>query len=165
VASAARVAVVAGPVRWGDRPSTIIETSSPEIFWGAVASREMDRTKLLILCAESPDAVQKKYGISGADFRWISPVEGERRFLPGDIDHMGIAIEDHYHKGKGRFVAIQGIERVVRRAGAESAARLLEVSRDVASETGGALIVELDPAGVKPEELLLLEKEGTVLRG
>lgn len=174
-AATAAAGVVTGGVRkttvlkpkgpaWPMLPMTVVESKDPSSFWDMVAGSGVDRSKLLVFCLDAPGSVSATYGLAGATFWRISRSEGEDSVAPGDVDRMGYLLESFLGKGTGRAVVFRGIERIADSAGLKSTVRLLEVAREVAESTRGAILVYLNPENLEASERRQLEEGAKVIR-
>lgn len=155
---------VPGFPTWPMVPITIVETPEPSKFWSIVGSSGVERDKMLVFCTESPGELSASYGLAGATLWRIASSEGEGKVKPGDVDRLGLLIEDHFAQASGQAVVLKGLDRIIEEAGFRGARRLLEVAREVAEKTRGAVIVHVDPILVGPKEIHQLEEDGKVLK-
>lgn len=153
-----------GSPTWPMVPVTLVETADTNAFWSIVGSSGVERGKLLVFCTESPGELSASYGLAGATLWRISSNEGEGRVRPGDVDHLGDLISGHFDQGSGQAVVMKGLDRVIEDAGFRSARKLLEVAREAAERTRGAVIVHADPVNIGPKELHQLEDDAKVLK-
>ena len=153
-----------GAPSWPMVPMTLVETADANAFWSIVGSSGVDRGKMLIFCTEAPAELSASYGLAGATLWRISSNEGESRVRPGDVDRVGDLVSGHLEKETGRAVVLKGLDRVIEDAGFRSARKLLEVAREAAERTRGAVIVHADPVLVSPKELHQLEDDVKVLK-
>ena len=153
-----------GAPSWPMVPMTLVETADANAFWSIVGSSGVDRGKMLIFCTEAPAELSASYGLAGATLWRISSNEGEGRVRPGDVDRVGDLVSGHLEKETGRAVVLKGLDRVIEDAGFRSARKLLEVAREAAERTRGAVIVHADPVLVSPKELHQLEDDVKVLK-
>lgn len=167
VAPAAAVAESPSSARdepWPMVPLTLLETRDPQRLWAKAAASGTERDKMLVISPELPGKVAGVYGLAGATVWRLTRIEGENNLPPADVDRVGHVIESHFSKGSARTVVLTGIEKIVDAAGLRSTVRLLEVVRDLAETTRGAVLLSVNPELLKPEELRQLEEGATVLR-
>lgn len=145
-------------------PMTLVETADAHAFWSIVGSSGVDRKRLLVFCTESPAELSAAYGLAGATLWRISSNEGEGRVRPSDVDRLGDLVLNHLDHATGQAVVIKGLDRVIEDAGFRGARRLLEVARETAEKTRGAVIVHADPVLVGLKELHQLEDDVKVLK-
>jgi uncharacterized tellurite resistance protein B-like protein len=145
-------------------PMTVVETSDANSFWSIVGSSGVDRSKLLVVCTESPGEISASYGLAGAVLWRFSRVEGEGKVSPGDADRLENILEEHLERESGQAIALKGLDRVIEEAGFRTARRLLEMVREIAEKTRGAVIVHIDSIVIGPKELHQLEDDVKVLR-
>jgi hypothetical protein len=153
-----------GSPTWPMVPVTLVETTDPNSFWSIVGSSGVDRAKLMVFCTESPGELSASYGLAGASIWRISSNEGEGRVRPGDVDRLGDLISGHFDKDSGQGLALKGFDRIMEEAGFRSARKLLEVAREAAERTRGAVIIHADPVTIGPKELHQLEDDVKVLK-
>ena len=149
---------------WPMVPMTVVETSDANSFWSIVGSSGVDRSKLLVVCTESPGEISASYGLAGAVLWRFSRVEGEGKVSPGDADRLENILEEHLERESGQAIALKGLDRVIEEAGFRTARRLLEMVREIAEKTRGAVIVHIDSIVIGPKELHQLEDDVKVLR-
>ncbi|MDE2043706.1 MAG: AAA family ATPase [Thermoplasmata archaeon] len=83
---------------------------------------------------------------------------------PRDLDRMGALLADHLRKAHGNAVVLTGLEYLSSQAGGPALRHLVQFLRDVAEETGGHLLLSINPAAFDTRELSLLEGDSDVLR-
>lgn len=145
-------------------PLTAVETTTLAGFWAMAAASGIEREKMLIFTPDLPGKLTGTYGLVGASIFRIARTEGETNIGPGEIDRLGNLLENHLGKGSGRAVVLGGMEMLIDSSSLKSVRRLLQVAREVAETTRGAVLYALNPEILSQSERRQLEEGATVLR-
>ena len=149
---------------WPMVPMTIVEAPDPDAFWRIVGSSGVDRSKLLIVCTESPAEISAAYGLAGATLWRLTRTEGERKVSPADADKLGYILSEHLGRESGQAIVLKGIDRVIEEASFRTTLNLLDILRETAERTRGAVLVYADPVVIGSKELHQIEDGVKVLR-
>ncbi len=149
---------------WPMVPLTVVQSTDREKFWRMASASGLDRAKILIFTPESSGALTGKYGMSGAQFHRLSRREGDENISPGDVDRMGYLIDEHFGKGSGRAVVIDGVSMLLDANGLKTVRRLLELANEAAETTRGAVLVYVNPDTLPAPDLRKLTEMAAVLR-
>ncbi len=144
-------------------PVVIIEEPRTREVFDQVGSLGAGRA-VLVLSRERPETLKSRYPSwpEGVRSLWLSKGEGPEKLSPTDIDHLGNAVEDFLRSAPGSLVTMAGIEFLVTQNGFPPVLRLVQFVRDVAEETGGQLLISVNPESLERREVSLLEGEGEV---
>ncbi len=149
---------------WPMVPMTIVESQKAERMWAMVARSGFPRDHILVVSTEAPAHLSSVYGLAGAHFLRIARTEGEGNIFPADIDRLGNLMELHLQGGSARAVVFQGIDVVTDSTSPKTVRRLIQVLREVAETSRGAVLVYLNWSLLPPEQLKALEEGAVVLR-
>lgn len=153
-----------GQPTWPMVPMTIVEASDPDAFWRIVGSSGVDRSKLLVVCTESPGEISASYGLAGAILWRLTRIEGERKVSPADADKLGYILSEHLEKESGQAIVLKGLDRVIEESSFRTTRNLLDMLRETAERTRGAVIIFADSVVIGQKELHQLEDDVKVLR-
>ncbi len=156
-------------VREQDLPSplpalVILEEAKPRRLFSAAASLSTEHPCLLI-SRERPAQLRTEHPTlsPNAVVRWLSRGESEEAVSPANLDHLGERISRQFEEHRGSVVGLSGFEYLVALNGFGPVLRLAQFLRDVAEQSGGHLLLSLNPATLEPREIALLEGEGAVV--
>jgi hypothetical protein len=144
--------------QWPFLPLSVLETANEGNVWVVVRSSGLPRDSLLCFTRETPSLLTGEYGLSGAAIYRISRVEGEDTVTPGDLEKICSLAERHFAKSSGRAVVLPGLETLVDSSSAKNVARLLEVMRDLAQQSRGAVLVSFDPESLPSNQAAMLRR-------
>lgn len=134
-------------------PLCVVQVAGEVGLWRWVRETVPGDRKLLCFTHQLRAQVLGTEVPDGVNVLQLSRVEGENMVSPSDVDRIGSFMEQHFTAGTGGLVVLAGLETVVEAAGIGSVRRLLDVGRDLAQQSRGSLLVSMDPARLKPEEL------------
>lgn len=83
---------------------------------------------------------------------------------PGQLDLLGERTSAHLRRAPGSIVSLEGAEYLVSQNTFAGFLQLVQYLRDVAQESGGHLVLSLNPEAFDPREVSRLEAEAEVLR-
>lgn len=144
-------------------PIVLVEESRPRRFWSRVESTAATYS-VLVATRERPESVRKNRPLlhRTRSVLWITRLEGEDHVNPASLDALADLLSEHLRSAPGASAALEGIEYLVSQGSFLPVLRLLQFLRDLAQETGGQIIVSLNPAALEPREVSLLEAESEV---
>jgi tetratricopeptide (TPR) repeat protein len=144
-------------------PIVLVEEARPRRFWSRV-ERTVAKGPLLVASRERPTAIRtNRPALNEAKtLLWITRLEGENNIAPGSLDALADRFEEHLRSHPGGTVALEGMEYLVSQGSFLPVLRLLQFLRDVAQETGGQVILSINPTSLEPREVSLLEAEAEV---
>lgn len=144
-------------------PIVLVEEARPRRFWTRV-ERLVSKGPLLVASRERPTAIRaNRPALAEAKaVLWITRLEGPEHVAPGALDALADRFEEHLRSAPGATVALEGTEYLVSQGSFLPVLRLVQFLRDVAQETGGQLVLSLNPASLEPREVSLLEAESEV---
>lgn len=143
---------------------TMVTTSDPAQFWAMVARSGVPRDHLLVVSNEAPSLLATSFGLAGARFLRIARTEGMDHVSPADIDRLGDVIEHHLEGESNRAVVIHGIDKVIDSTSPRAVRRLVQILKEVAEASRGAVLVHLNPSVLPTGELPILEEGAVVIR-
>jgi hypothetical protein len=158
------VAPTGSPPPWPMVPMTMVTTSDPAQFWAMVARSGVPRDHLLVVSNEAPSLLATSFGLAGARFLRIARTEGMDHVSPADIDRLGDVIEHHLEGESNRAVVIHGIDKVIDSTSPRAVRRLVQILKEVAEASRGAVLVHLNPSVLPTGELPILEEGAVVIR-
>ncbi len=155
----------AGPQDRSFPPFQLVEEERPRRFWSIVEARA-GPGNLLVATRERPASLRQARPAlqDGTSIVWVTRLEGPDHIAPGALDQLGERLETHLRGGPGRTVALEGIEYLISQGSFPPVLRLLQLLNDVASESGGHLLVALNPASLETREVSLMESDAEVVR-
>jgi hypothetical protein len=139
-------------------PLCVIETSDEKDVWRSVRAAALPQDRILGFTGKLPQDIAVEFGLTGVTFMKISRVQGDGIVSPGDLDRIGNLIEMHFSAGPGRFVVLPCLENLVQAGNVSNVRRLLEVTKDIATQTRGSLLVSVDPASLPQDVVATLER-------
>jgi len=148
---------------WPMVPLTAVECTDPRVALRMASSSGLKREQLLVFSLDLPGVVTSEFGLAGASVWRIGHTEGERQIAPGEVDRIGKLIEEHLGGEGGRAVVLGGIEQIVDAVSLKNARRLLQVSREIAQSTKGAVLFPLNKNQFNPHDLAQLEEGAGVI--
>lgn len=138
-------------------------TPEAKDLWEMVRRSKVPREKLLVLCREPPQDLQRLYELQGATFWQIARSEGEGKVRPSELDRIGDLIERHLSQGEGRYVVLGDVSLLIDDSGLRNVRRLLQVAHETAEAKGGRVVFRFDPGGRSSTEAHQLEEGALVL--
>ncbi len=143
----------------------LFEDDRPRRFRSAVSSLGPEQP-LLYATRENPTTLKDR-GVrlpSGAMTLWITRMEGEGRLSPSNLDGLGESASRYLKEHPGGVVALEGMEYLASQNGFGPILRLTQFLRDLTEESGGHLMVTINPAAFDRKEVSLLESDAEVIR-
>jgi hypothetical protein len=128
------------------------------------SSSGLKREQILVFSLDLPGVVTSEYGLAGASVWRIGLTEGEKQVGPSEVDRIGHLIEEHLGGEGGRAVVLGGIEQIVDAVSLKNARRLLQVSREIAQSTKGAVLFPVNKDQFSAQDLAQLEEGAGVIR-
>lgn len=160
---APRPAFVARPATmWRPQPLAVYETAEESSLWEVVRTARLSPEKLLCFTRLTPQELSSRFGLAGAKIVRISRVEAEDAVPPSDLEKIAYLIERHL-TARGCAVVLPGLESLVEASSLKGVGRLLEVAREVAQASQGAVLVSLNPRALAETQTALLERGATRL--
>jgi hypothetical protein len=139
-------------------PLCVMETSDEKEVWKTVRAASLPVDRVLGFTTRLPEDIAVEFGLTGITFLKISRVQGDKTVDPGDLDRIGSLIEMHFAAGQGRYVALPCLENLVQAGNVANVRRLLEVARDLASQSRGSMLVSVDRASLPESIVATLER-------
>lgn len=149
---------------WPMVPLTILESASYESLWEMAAASGIARNRMLVFSTDLPGVVAGQYGLSGAAIWQIARTEGENTVSPENLERFSYLIENHLGKAAGGTVVIGGLQMLIDSAGIKNVRRLLQVAREIAQSTRGAVLVAINPDTLTAIDLRRMEEGATIVR-
>lgn len=149
---------------WPMVPLTAVESEDARVVLRMGARSGLSRDKILVLATELPAEVSVQFGLAGAEIWRIARVEGDRQISPNELDRIGHLIETFLGQESGRAVILGGLELLADSVSVAAVRRLLQITREVAQNTRGAVVYHLDPRAFPADQLRMLEEGSTVIR-
>ena len=143
---------------WIPSPLSLVETSNEEDLWPLVRRSAIPKDRILAFTRNDPATLESRFGLKGARFIRLSSLGGEGSVMPGDLDRIGDLIEKHLTAQNASAVVLPNVETFQGVASLPSIRRLLEVSRDLAVQTSGSVLISLDPRALPPTAVATLEQ-------
>lgn len=143
----------------------LFEDDRPRRFRSALATLGPEQP-LLYATRENPMTLKER-GVrlpSGATTLWITRMEGENRLSPSNLDGLGESATRYLKEHPGGVVALEGMEYLASQNGFGPILRLVQFLRDLTEESGGHLMVTINPAAFDRKEVSLLESDAEVVR-
>jgi hypothetical protein len=145
-------------------PMTVVVTDDAKQFWAMVSRSGVPRDHLLVVSNDAPSSLATSFGLAGARFVRLARTEGEDHVSPADIDLLGNIIENHLQGESNRAVVLHGIDMVMDSSSPKAVRRLIQVLREIAESSRGAVLVHLNPTLLPATELPALEEGANVIR-
>ena len=149
---------------WPMVPLTAVECVDPRVALRMASSSGLKREQILVFSLDLPGVVTSEYGLAGASVWRIGLTEGEKQVGPSEVDRIGHLIEEHLGGEGGRAVVLGGIEQIVDAVSLKNARRLLQVSREIAQSTKGAVLFPVNKDQFSAQDLAQLEEGAGVIR-
>ncbi len=163
-AAAAQRMRVRAPWTWSlAEPLSTLETYQESDVWTLVRKTAIEPGTLLAFTHGSREDVTRALGSTEVTVFKVSRLEGEGTVSPADVDRIADVIATHFAKGKGRAVVLPGIETIVESTNVRNVRRMIDLVRDLALESKGAVLVTLDPGSLPSASLSLLERGSKLL--
>jgi hypothetical protein len=143
----------------------LVEEARPRRFW-TVAEAQARQAPLLVVSRDRPATLRaSRPALSGAKtILCLTRLEGPDNIAPGALDALGERLEQHLRGTPGSIVAMEGLEYLVSQGSFAPVLRLMQFLRDVAEDSGGHLVVAVNPSSLEARETSLLESDAEVLR-
>jgi hypothetical protein len=139
-------------------PLCVIETSDEKDVWRAVRAAALPPDRILGFTGKLPQDIAVEFGLTGITFMKISRVQGDATVNPGDLDRIGNLIEMHFTAGPGRYVVLPCLENLVQAGNVANVRRLLEVVKDIATQSRGSMLVSVDRTSLPEAVVATLER-------
>lgn len=146
-----------GPVWQPAAPLSVLEGADEELVWSVVGASGVPASKLLCFTRLLPSELEGRYRLRGATILRISRSEGEGAVAPSDLERIGYLSEKHL-SAPGQAVVLPGIESLVEANSVKNVGRLLEVLKEAAQGSQGAVLASLDPRTLDATKVALLER-------
>jgi archaellum biogenesis ATPase FlaH len=119
---------------------------------------------LLCLTSTFPGKVRTKHSLDSAEMLWLSTTQTEEKTLnPDRLDFEVAHTIGKFLREKNGVVAIEGLDLLIHQNGFQKVTEFLKGIIDIASESRGSLVANIDPKSHKEVEVALLEKRFDVV--
>ncbi len=145
-------------------PVVIIEEGRPDRAYSE-AARLSAQHPVLLLTRDRPAQVRERVPGLAASARvlWLTRAEGPDVLSPSNLDALGEKLGEHLRAAPSSVVVLAAVGYLVTQNGFAPVLRLLQFLRDVAEESGGHVLLSINPDAHEKREVSLFESEGEVV--
>jgi len=142
----------------------LIEEKRGEIAYEIFSNEISKGNSGLMITRTHPDIIREKFRLLKTPMIWLASHPGPDRIHPANLAILEHALLEFIQKADNAVIAIEGLEYLISNNSTNEVMKLFYTVKDEIINSGGKLILTLDPATMTDDELALLERECEVFQ-
>jgi hypothetical protein len=131
----------------------------PKLVFLALAEAVRHGSIGLVITRRAPMEVREDYDIPATAIVWLTSSLGQNRLAPIPPETLERVVREFVAKAPNAVIALEGVEYMANYVGTERLLRCLHTVRDLATSSGGVLLVSADPASLQEGITSMLERD------